>query len=173
MRDIDSNQDQINVEDITDRLEELEGECGNIEELREELEEVQGRYDDVADDPDTSEGEKESLADELADARKALDDAEKWADENPDDADEFRILTELVNELQGNGGDHQWRGDWYPGYLIRESYFVEYCQHLLDDIGDLPKDLPSYIAIDWEKTADNLRVDYSESEYEGVTYLYR
>ncbi len=44
---------------------------------------------------------------------------------------------------------------------------------LLEDIGDLPSDLPSYIEIDWDKTADNLRVDYSEVEYQGTTYLVR
>jgi hypothetical protein len=29
------------------------------------------------------------------------------------------------------------------------------------------------IAIDWEKTADNMRVDYGSVDYDGTTYLYR
>lgn len=173
MNDIDSKQDSISMEDITDRLEELEGECSNIEELRETAEELERDYNSVYEDPDTSDEAKDELADELADARKELHDAEAWAANNPEDAEEFQVLSEIVNELQGNGGDHQWRGDWYPHTLIRESCFVEHCQDLLSDIGDLPKDLPSYIEIDWQKTADNLRVDYSEVEYEGVTFLYR
>ena len=172
MRDIDNTQDVINVEDITDRVEELEGSRGDLEALREAVTDAESAYN-ACDESAESEEQLQELADELASARKELADAEAWAEENPDDAEELATLATLLNEMQGYGGDHQWRGDWYPATLIRESYFVEYCQDLLEDIGDLPKDLPGYIAIDWNKTADNLRVDYTESEYEGVTYLYR
>lgn len=90
-----------------------------------------------------------------------------------DERKEFATLTAILEELQGNGGDEQWRGDWYPVTLIRESYFTDYCQELCEDIGDLPRDLPSYIEIDWEATARNLAVDYSEVDVDGVTYFYR
>lgn len=173
MNDIDNSQDTISVEDITDRVDELEGDRGDLEELRETVEDAQRRFNEAQDDSDLSEGEREEIADELAGARMELHTAERWAEENPDDAEELATLAALLNDMQGYGGDHQWRGDWYPGQLIRESYFVEYCQQLLADIGDLPDEIPHYIVIDWDKTADNLRVDYTESEYEGVTYLYR
>lgn len=90
-----------------------------------------------------------------------------------DEDQEFQTLQSLLDDLKGNGGDEQWRGDWYPITLIRDSYFVDYCEELVSDIGDLPREIPAYIAIDWEKTADNLRVDYSCVEYDGVEYLYR
>ena len=92
---------------------------------------------------------------------------------NWSDLEEFTILGSTLEELKGNGGDEQWRGDWYPITLIAESYFTHYCVDLLDDCGELPRDLPSYIAIDWDKTANNLKVDYSELELGGSTYLYR
>lgn len=92
---------------------------------------------------------------------------------NWSDLEEFTILGSTLEELKGNGGDEQWQGDWYPITLIAESHFTDYCVDLLDDCGDLPRDLPSYIAIDWDKTADNLKVDYSEIEIGGSTYLYR
>ena len=64
--------------------------------------------------------------------------------------------------------------EWQYGLLlIRESEFTGYCEEMLKDCGDLPQDIPSYIAIDWEKTAENLSVDYSEVEINGVTFLYR
>ena len=64
--------------------------------------------------------------------------------------------------------------DWrYGETLIPEEDFVSYCQELLQDIGDLPKDLPWYIAIDWDQTAENLKADYVEVEYLGNTYLVR
>ena len=92
---------------------------------------------------------------------------------NWSDLEEFTILQTTLEELQGNGGDEQWRGDWYPITLIAESYFTDYAKEMLEDCGELPRDLPSYIAIDWEETADNLKVDYSELELGGSTYLYR
>lgn len=90
-----------------------------------------------------------------------------------DEADELVALRELLGNLAGYGGDEQWRGDWYPLTLIRDSYFVEAMRELVEVIGDLPKEFPSYIEIDWDATARNLRVDYSSVEFNGVTYWYR
>ena len=98
-------------------------------------------------------------------------------DDNEQDQDslfaELASLEALLGELVGNGGDEQWRGDWYPVTLIRESHFVEYCQELCADIGDLPTALPSYIVIDWQATARNIRMDYLEVEFAGVVYMTR
>lgn len=90
-----------------------------------------------------------------------------------DEKAELKELEALLADLEGNGGDHQWEGNWYPAYLIRESNFVDAMKELCDDIGDIPKELPSYVVIDWEATAKNLRVDYSEQDIDGVTFLYR
>ena len=57
--------------------------------------------------------------------------------------------------------------------MIRESHWKEYAQELAEDIGGMPKDLPSWVVIDWEATADNLKADYSEVDYDGITYLVR
>ena len=88
-------------------------------------------------------------------------------------AEELTALRALLGELAGAGGDEQWRGDWYPVTLIRESYFVDYVQELLEDCGDIPKNLPHYIHIDWERTARDIRVDYSGADFHGVTYWFR
>ena len=87
--------------------------------------------------------------------------------------EEMGVLGTLLEELAGNGGDEQWRGDWYPVTLIRESHFVDYVQELLEDCGTIPKDLPHYVHIDWERTARDIRTDYSGAEFHGVTYWYR
>lgn len=94
--------------------------------------------------------------------------AGEWAAENSDDADELAALEALQEEAEDYCPD--WR---YGATLIRESYFTEYCKELLKDIGDLPKDIPNYIVIDWEATADNIRVDYTEVDFDGETYLVR
>ena len=92
---------------------------------------------------------------------------------NWSDLEEFTILQTTLEELNGNGGDEQWRGDWYPITLIAESYFTEYAKEMLEDCGTIPSDLPWYVAVDWEETADNLKVDYAEIEIGGTTYFYR
>ena len=96
--------------------------------------------------------------------------------EDSDDEEELaeaQKINAILDDLCGYGGDVDWRGDWYPITLIRDSYFVEAMQELMQDIGDLPRNIPDYLAIDWEKTADNLRVDYSSIEIDGTDYWYR
>ncbi len=66
----------------------------------------------------------------------------------------FRLeLEELRDEINSS----EWQ---YGLLLIRESEFTDYCEEMLKDCGDLPQDIPSYIEIDWGKTAENLSVDY-------------
>ena len=96
--------------------------------------------------------------------------------EDSDDEEELaeaQKINAILDDLCGYGGNVDWRGDWYPITLIRDSYFVEAMQELMQDIGDLPRNIPDYLAIDWEKTANNLRVDYSSIEIDGTDYWYR
>jgi hypothetical protein len=93
----------------------------------------------------------------------------------PEALDEYVKLKNLLSELKGNGGDEQWRGDWYPITLIRDSYFKDYAMELAEDIhgqslytGEWPMR-----CIDWDKAARELRMDYSSVEFDGVTYWYR
>lgn len=52
---------------------------------------------------------------------------------------------------------------------VEESYNgefnndVDFTQNLLEDCGDIPENLPSYIHIDWESTARDIMFDYSTS----------
>jgi hypothetical protein len=96
-----------------------------------------------------------------------------WTADNADEAAELVVLRSLLDELKGYSGDEQWRGDWYPITLICDSHFTDYAIELLEDCGDLPRNLPHYIAIDWEATARNIRVDYTAIEIDGQTYWYR
>ena len=118
---------------------------------------------------------REELQDELDSLEEALNDAieahedgaeellelQEWKEENQEELDELTSLSEEISEWQDGAT------------LIPGDEFTEYCQELLEDIGDLPKDMPWYIVIDWEATADNLKADYTEVEYQGTTYLVR
>jgi len=90
-----------------------------------------------------------------------------------EEREELETLTAILADLKGYGGDEKWRGDWYPITLIADSYLTEYARDLLIDCGDLPRNLPHYIAIDWDATARNIRVDYTPVEIDGATYWYR
>ena len=91
-----------------------------------------------------------------------------------DDATELVALRELLGELRGYGGDEQWRGDWYPVTMIRDSYFKRYAMELADELGAVPADAGwPCTCIDWDQAARELQWDYSSVEFDGVTYWYR
>lgn len=123
------------------------------------------------------ETEREPLADAVEEAIGELTHAAKVEEleiwDESDDGKELAFLAEFLDEVKGYGGDEQWRGDWYPAGFIRDSYFTEYAMELLKDIGDLPQNIPHYIAIDEEKTAENIQQDYSSVDFNGDTYWYR
>ena len=78
------------------------------------------------------------------------------------DTEEFDTLNDAqdaLREAEENGSQ-----------LINDSEFQDYCEELCEDCEPC---LPWYIIMDWEATADNMRIDYSEVEIYGDTYLYR
>lgn len=95
-------------------------------------------------------------------------------DEQEQQCEELAQLNALLGDLRGNGGDHDWRGDWYPLTLIRESHFEDYAQEFADDIGAVNTEAgwPNN-HIDWRAAANELLIDYSSVEFDGVTYYYR
>ena len=106
---------------------------------------------------------------ELETMREGLDKTDP--DQDADLAAEHCQLAHILEDLKGMGGDEQWRGDWYPITLIRESYFTDYTEELISDCYNLK--LPDFVHVDWEATAREVKVDYSETNIDGVTYFYR
>ena len=95
---------------------------------------------------------------------------------NPDDdaIEECDTLRDLLSDIEGMGGDEQWRGNWYPITLIRGSYFEDYARELAHDMraGTDTEQWP-YTCIDWEQAARELQQDYSSVEVNGITYWLR
>ncbi len=91
-----------------------------------------------------------------------------------EEAEEFAALGDVLGSLVGCDGDHQWRGDWYPVTLVRDSYFEDYAREFAEDVGAIPSDCKwPCTCIDWGQAADELRQDYSSVEYGDETYWYR
>ncbi len=87
--------------------------------------------------------------------------------------DELEALRKLRDDADGSP-------DWeYGETLIRESYFTDYIEELIDDCYSLPKEMNSgewpwrHMKIDFEAAADEARADYIEADFNGVTYLIR
>lgn len=123
-----------------------------IEELEDELRDLEDAADDAADDS----------------VRLAEITAEIDAWKTGEEGQELNALQALAAEAS------HYADDWQHGAtLISLDYWPTYAQELVEDIGDLPRNIPDYIVIDWEATAGNIAVDYTEVDFGGVTYLVR
>ena len=136
-----------------------------LDELRAKQEELKDKYDALARLDAYSPADKdeqESHNEEVDDLKSEIEALE--ADFDNDEQTELTELEAMESEIP------EWR---HGETLIPEDEFVDYCEELCKDIGDVPREIPWYIEIDWDKTAENIRQDYSEVEYQGTTYLYR
>ena len=80
------------------------------------------------------------------------------------DEDEYDILYAMREMIP----------EWEHGnVLVHDTEWEEYVKELLEDTGEMPRDIPWYIVIDWESTADNIQQDYSCVEYDGTDYWFR
>lgn len=112
--------------------------------------------------------------DDLIDLRGVIARVEELESDEGADRDELKALSGLLESFKGYGGDEQWRGDWYPITLIRDSYFQDYAQELAEDCDMTNPDLNwPYTCIDWEKASRELQMDYTAAEFDGVTYWAR
>lgn len=147
-KEISNSDDVIDSRDVIARIEELEGERDSA------FEAAHSNWD----------------SDETVRGDMSRDDfaQEHWETVNPGEADELKHLLALQDEAEGYAPD--WK---YGACLIRSTYFVEYCEELCKDIGDLPKDIPHYIEIDWTATAENIKADYTTVDFDGVEYYVR
>lgn len=106
---------------------------------------------------------------------EALEEAALADDATQDDVDAWdRVLDDELAILREFADDASNASDWtYGETFIHEDYFTEYTKDMLADCGYIPADLPDWIKIDWEETAANVKVDYTEYTLDGNTYYAR
>lgn len=113
-------------------------------------------------------GERKGESCPECDGTGEREDATAWAVANPEDAAELAALSKLAKEAEG------YADDWTHGVtLIHDDYFTDYAREMLEDCGTIPRDLPTWVEIDWEATARNVRMDYTGVNFDGVTYWVR
>lgn len=169
----DFGKDVLDSRDIEARIDELESERSDWEDERKEWDELVEQIrvienektvfesSDDPEDPDAEfpgQGELDRLQDELDNMHE------------PDDEFEYQDELDTLVEMRDEVGSSEWT---YGLTLVHESYWVEYVEEFVKDIGDIPHNVPSYIEIDWEATASNIKVDYAEVTVENETYFYR
>jgi len=132
-----------------------------ISDAEEHLADAQEAYQEatISDERDEASTDMDTARCELQDAKLAL----------AEGIDEYQEELDELNALEREVGDEWMRGE----NLIPESEWVNYVQNLAEDIGATAGADHSWLVIDWEATADDVRMDYSECEYQGDTYLFR
>ena len=82
--------------------------------------------------------------------------------------DEHAALDALASEAEGYG-------DWeYGEALIRDGYFRNYAMELAESVGLWGRtDKWPHNCIDWNRAADELKMDYATVDFRGVRYWIR
>jgi hypothetical protein len=145
-REISSSDDIIDSRDVIKRIEELESD-------------LESQHDD----------DKEAGLTNVTDFDEWLGDTAENDDHlYQDEARELLSLRALAEQCEGYG-------DWRHGEtLIRDSYFQTYAEQFADDIGAIDRNANWPIScIDWKKAAEELQMDYTSVEFDGVTYWMR
>lgn len=88
-----------------------------------------------------------------------------------DEQHELDALRKLKEQYIDYYGAESWE---FGAQFIRDSYMVDYAQELAEDIGAVKEGMswPNN-CIDWEQAARELAMDYTEVEFDGVTYYTR
>ena len=146
------------MEALADELDSMEY---SLVELKEDLEVLLAEFDEFESDGDVD-GMKtahDAIAEKEKDIADAEDELNEWKYEN---GGHLLALQELSEQV-----------DLKDVQLIHEDDFEEYTEELCKDCGYISDDFPWWIKIDWEATADNVKMDYTSVDFEGESYLVR
>jgi hypothetical protein len=157
---LDLSADLIDSRDIIARFEELQDELDNLKEI----------VNDIA--QQIEDAESEELKQDLSkDLNFATSDITTWNEEN---LHEYQMLENICKEGADNASD------WIHGEtLIREDYFVDYTEDLINDCYELPKGIDSgewpfrHMKMNYEDAADEMKYDYTTIEIDGSDYYIR
>ena len=137
---------------------------GDIEKEKDELEAdieyLNGEYDELADelaeieaDEEATDEEYRAKEDEVNNKHREI---EFWKEENQERLDDLTQCLKAMDDYCG--------GDT----LINEDSFTDYVIELADSA-----DIPNWIVVDWEATAEDVAMDYTVVEFEGETWYMR
>ncbi len=181
--EISNSEDVIDSRDVIARIEELESDISgwedDIESYQDEI--IQFESDIFDKENESSELDDDKEADEIAEIENNIESLqsdigylEDTINTIRNDIEEAQEELTPLKELASDAEDYAL--DWtYGATLIRDTYFTEYAKELVQDIGDLPQDIPCYIEnnIDWDGVASDIQMDYTSVDFAGVEYWIR
>ena len=104
---------------------------------------------------------------DIFDSRDLLDELKTLDKE--DDEERIKEIEELIEEV---GEDNFEMGVTF----IRENYWESYCEDMAYDFGFLDRqddNNPVHYHIDWQGLANDVAIDYSQTEFDGDNYYWR
>ena len=132
-------------------------------------------------DPADVEVEADQFDSDIYDKEEEIDDA-KTELEDEDAVDEQVALELKISELEDELAAIKEEGesimslrddcsDYSRGSnLISEGIFTEYCEEFAYDCGDISRDSSMTMYVDWDRYAEDCKMDYTTITFEGTDF---
>ncbi len=98
-----------------------------------------------------------------------LDEDDASGNFSEDDKEELANLRKLEAQFNKDECDNE-------PTLIRDTYFKEYTERYAEEVDAIPRNMRNewpMRCIDWDQAARELQQDYSQCDFNGMTYWYR
>ena len=162
-----SSLDSRDIQKEIDNIEGLKNDYeSDLESLNDELNDLESELYDIENEEDYNEIDIDSKLEEIADKENEIQECEF---EYNSYSKEFAELESLKEEIESNSDE----GFEYGIQLIHENYIDDYLDGMLEGCDYIPKEMPSWIEINWRATYDNMKEDYNEIELNGNTFYVR
>ena len=164
-----SSLDSRDIQNEIDNIEGLKNTYeSDLESLNDELNDLEGELYDIESEEDYADKQNgiDNKLEEIADKENEIQECEVEYNRYSSELEELEALKDEISNNSSEGFD-------YGIQLIHENDIDDYFHEMLIDCGYIPKDMPSWIVIDWQATYNNMKQDYSEIELNGNTFYVR
>lgn len=117
-----------------------------------------------------------SNSDDVIDSRDVIERIEELSDEDygPLEDEEFHELEHLKALREEGEGFPDWE---YGATLVNDSYWEDYAKEWFDEVYghelNVAGHLAPYVTIDYDQFATDLQADYTDVDFDGVTFWVR
>ena len=164
-----SSLDSLDIQKEIDNIEGLKNDYeSGLETLNDELNDLESELYDIENEEDyvDKQIDIDNKLEEIAEKENEIQDCEFEYNCYSEELEELEALKEEISNNSDEGFE-------YGIQLIHENYIDDLLEDLLEDCDYIPKDLPSWIKINWQATYDNMKEDYNEIELNGNTFYVR
>ena len=164
-----SSLDSRDIQEEIDNIESLKNDYeSDLESLNDELNDLQNELYNIENEEDYTDKQNDidNKLEEISDKESEIQECEFEYNRYAEELEELEALKEEISNNSDEGFE-------YGIQLIHENDIEDYLYELLIACGYIPKDMPSWIEIDWNATYNNMKQDYNEIELNGNTFYVR